>query len=86
MRKARGGWGLWRVMHRPPAVPPPPGDPAAARRPRRRRPAIPPPPGDYINPLSEFAACAARSNSGDGKIPNAIVAAANATATATHSG
>ncbi len=40
----------------------------------------------YINPLSAFAACVARSNSGDGKIPNAIVATANATATNTTSG
>jgi hypothetical protein len=40
----------------------------------------------YIRPLSEFAACAASWNSGEGKIPNAIVATANATATNTTSG
>ena len=40
----------------------------------------------YIRPLSAFAACVARWNSGDGKIPNTIVAAANATATNTTSG
>ena len=55
---------------------------------RRRvsRPATPPPELRYINPLRAFAACVARWNSGDGKIPNTIVATANATATNTTSG
>ncbi len=39
----------------------------------------------YINPVSAFAACAASWNSGVGKIPNTIVAPANATPTNTTS-